>query len=183
MEKKNENRAAIVKMNFDRVIKEKNLKQKEVAQRMCCEPQTLSGHLKNPSISDETINRIAEAIGVDRSELLKSREENQRLLFNRERERYYCTTWRGRIVMMGSMVFLCYVVFMYQDTVVTLFGMLSMMLVIDNFGILDPFGNGKPHLIDKILRVFIRIMEATCLFLIIIYPIIVRLTKALAQNG
>ena len=181
--KKEENRSVIVKMNFDRLTKEKNLKQKEVAKRMCCEPQTLSGHLKNPNITDETKDRIAEAIGVDRSDLLMSEADNQRLTFTRERERYYRTTWRGRAVMFGSMFFLFYVVYMYQDALVALFGMLSMMLIIDNFGLLDPVGTRKPNIIDKILKILIRIMEATGGRFRIIYSLIVRWMQALAQNG
>ncbi len=174
MKKEKLDKAQILKMNFDRIIKEKNLKQKDVAARMICEPQTLAGHLKNPNVTDDTIERIAEALEVEPKELLLSKEENTMLAYMKGRDEFFLKTTRGKLILFGSFLGTAAILFLYRDGVITMFASLIELFVID---VLVLPNNGKLSIIEKVLKIIFRVGEALLFLAIILYGILNRLVN------
>lgn len=174
MKKEKLDKAQILKMNFDRIIKEKNLKQKDVAARMICEPQTLAGHLKNPNVTDETIERIAEALEVEPKELLLSKEENTMLAYMKGRDEFFLKTTRGKLILFGSFLGTAAILFLYRDGVITMFASLIELFVID---VLVLPNNGKLSIPEKVLKIIFRVGEALMFIVIILYGILNRLVN------
>ena len=161
-------------MNFDRIIKEKNLKQKDVAAKMICEPQTLAGHLKNPNVTDETIDRIAEALEVEPKELLLSKEENTMLAYMKGRDEFFLKTTRGKLILFGSFLGTAAILFLYRDGVITMFASLVELFIID---VLALPNNGKLSIIERVLKIIFRVGEALLFLVIILYGILNRLVN------
>ncbi len=172
MQKEKLDKAQVLKMNFDRIIKEKNLKQKDVAAIMHCEPQTLAGHLKNPNVTDETIDRIAEALEVAPRELRLSKEENTLLAYTKGRDEFFLKTTRGRLILIGSFVGTAAILFLYNNGIISLFATLIELLVVD---ILALPNNGKLSIPEKIFKIIFRVAEALLFLVIILYGILNRL--------
>ena len=174
MQKEKLDKAQVLKMNFDRIIKEKNLKQKDVAAIMHCEPQTLAGHLKNPNVTDETIDRIAEALEVEPKELLLSKEKNTMLAYTKGRDEFFLKTTRGRLILLGSFLGTAAILFLYNNGVITLFAALIELFIID---ILVLPNNGKLSIPEKVLKIIFRVGEALMFIVIILYGILNRLVN------
>lgn len=174
MKKEKLDKAQVLKMNFDRIIKEKELKQKDVAAKMHCEPQTLAGHLKSPNVTDETIDRIAEALEVDPKELLLSKEENTMLAYMKGRDEFFLKTTRGKLILFGSFLGTAAILFLYRDGVITMFASLIELFVID---VLVLPNNGKLSIIEKVLKIIFRVGEALLFLAIILYGILNRLVN------
>lgn len=174
MKKEKLDKAQILKMNFDRIIKEKNLKQKDVAARMICEPQTLAGHLKNPNVTDDTIERIAEALEVEPKELLLSKEENTMLAYMKGRDEFFLKTTRGKLILFGSFLGTAGILFLYKDGVITMFASLVELFIID---VLALPNNGKLSIPEKVLKIIFRVGEALMFIVIILYGILNRLVN------
>lgn len=174
MKKEKTDKAQILKMNFDRIIKEKNLKHKDVAAKMHCEPQTLSGHLKNPNVTDETIDRIAEALEVDPKELRLSKEANTMLAYTKERDEFFMKTTKGRLILFGSFIGTAAILFLYRNGVITMFAALIELFVID---ILVFPNNGKLSIPEKVIKYVFRVMEALLFLVIIIYGVLSRFVE------
>lgn len=169
-----ETKDQIVKRNFDRILGEKGMKHKDVAKKMNCEPQTLSSHLKNPKISDETLYRIAEALDVEPKDLLLSREENTLLAYTKGRDEFFLKTTRGRLILIGSFLGTAAILFLYNNGVISMFASLIELFIID---ILVLPNNGKLSIIEKVLKIIFRVGEALLFLLIILYGILNRLVK------
>lgn len=169
-----ETKDQIIKRNFDRILGEKGMKHKEVAKKMNCEPQTLSSHLKNPKISDETLSRIAEAMEVEPKELLLSKEENTMLAYMKGRDEFFLKTTRGKLILFGSFLGTAAILFLYKDGVITMFATLVELFIID---VLALPNNGKLSIIEKVLKIIFRVGEALLFIVIILYGILNRLVK------
>ena len=174
MKKEEFDKAQILKMNFDRIIKEKDLRQKDVAAKMHCEPQTLAGHLKNPNVTDETIDRIAEALEVEPKELLLSKEKNTMLAYTKGRDEFLLKTTRGRLILLGSFLGTAAILFLYNNGVISLFAALIELFIID---ILVLPNNGKLSIPEKVLKIIFRVGEALMFIVIILYGILNRLVN------
>ena len=174
MKKEEFDKARILKMNFDRIIKEKDLRQKDVAAKMHCEPQTLAGHLKNPNVTDETIDRIAEALEVEPKELLLSKEKNTMLAYTKGRDEFFLKTTRGRLILLGSFLGTAAILFLYNNGVISLFAALIELFIID---ILVLPNNGKLSIPEKVLKIIFRVGEALMFIVIILYGILNRLVN------
>ena len=174
MKKEEFDKAQILKMNFDRIIKEKDLRQKDVAAKMHCEPQTLAGHLKNPNVTDETIDRIAEALEVEPKELLLSKEKNTMLAYTKGRDEFFLKTTRGRLILLGSFLGTAAILFLYNNGVISLFAALIELFIID---ILVLPNNGKLSIPEKVLKIIFRVGEALMFIVIILYGILNRLVN------
>ena len=180
MKEKKQKRSAIVDMNLKRILKERQaageqISQNKVAERMGIQPQTLVGHLKSEKISDDTIDSIAKALGVDKSELLLSEDKNKWMAFTKHRENYYRTTLRGKLLLIGSVLYLGVVVLLYNNTIVSGFGSLLFVLMLEVFGFWDPIGDAKPNLLDVVFRWILRILAITMSTALVLYPIALRL--------
>lgn len=176
IKKQKKSKTEIVNMNYERILKEKGIKKKDVAEILCLTPQTLAGHLhdSHKDISEELVANIAQALEVKKEELYTSEDDIAVQDYKNMKYRYYFQTKQGVLIFFGSLAFLFYCVVMYQSNVCSMFAILAMLLCIDAFGMLDPLPGRKPKVMDRVLKWIIRGMDVLCIFVIMVYPLVFR---------
>lgn len=153
-------------INLERILSEKNMSKKELADRLHCTPQTISNYAKR-GVSEATASEIAEALEVSEKELYRTEAENEFYALKKINiERAIFATWKGKLYVALGFSFLCYILHFYDDTI-NLFATLIMLLFFEAVGAI-----GNEKLIDKIFRVGMRVTELLAIVVIMIQPFI-----------
>lgn len=153
-------------INLERILADKNMSKKELAEKLNCTPQTISNYSKR-GVPEAVAIEIAEVLGVSEKELYRTEAENEFYALKKINiERAILATWKGKLCVALGFAFLCYIMYFYGD-VINLFATLIMLLF---FEVVGAIGNEK--LIDKIFRVGMRITELLAIVVIMIQPFI-----------
>jgi DNA-binding Xre family transcriptional regulator len=168
-------KAEIVKMNTDRILNEKGLQYKDLADRMCVSKQTVCGYFKpkaGKDISDETVERIAEALEVKTKNLLYSEDKNKRMEYYKAKKEFYRTI-HGRIVLLLILGLIIYLCLMYQKPVIMVSGVLATLFLFDFSGKIRPDNSAdKESTQQKVSLYVFRATEVLILIVVLAFPII-----------
>lgn len=153
-------------INLERILADKNMSKKELAEKLNCTPQTISNYSKR-GVSEAVAIEIAEVLGVSEKELYRTEAENEFYALKKINiERAILATWKGKLCVALGFAFLCYIMYFYGD-IINLFATLIMLLFFEGVGAI-----GNEKLIDKIFRVGMRITELLAIVVIMIQPFI-----------
>lgn len=153
-------------INLERILADKNMSKKELAEKLHCTPQTISNYSKR-GVPETVALEIADALGVSEKELYRTEAENEFCSLKKINiERAILATWKGKLCVALGFAFLCYIMYFYGE-IINLFATLIMLLF---FEVVGAIGNEK--LIDKIFRKCMRAIELLAVVVIIIQPFI-----------
>lgn len=153
-------------INLERILADKGMSKKELAEKLHCTPQTISNYSKR-GVPETVALEIAEMLGVSEKELYRTEAENEFYALKKINiERAIFATWKGKLYVALGFAFLCYTMYFYGD-IISLFATLIMLLF---FEVVGAIGNEK--LIDKIFRKCMRAVELLAIVVILIQPFI-----------
>ncbi len=153
-------------INLERILDDKKMTKKELADKLHCTPQTISNYAKR-GVSEATASEIAEALEVSEKELYRTEAENEFYALKKINiERAVLATWKGKLYVALGFGFLCYIMFFYGE-IINLFATLIMLLF---FEVMGTIGNTKR--IDRIFKVAMRTVEIIAVVVIMIYPFV-----------
>lgn len=163
-ELKKEKKDKLFFINLERILDDKKMTKKELADKLHCTPQTISNYAKR-GVSEATASEIAEALEVSEKELYRTEAENEFYALKKINiERAVLATWKGKLYVALGFGFLCYIMFFYGE-IINLFATLIMLLF---FEVMGTIGNTKR--IDRIFKVAMRTVEIIAVVVIMIYP-------------
>lgn len=155
-------------INLERILDDKKMTKKELADKLHCTPQTISNYAKR-GVSEATASEIVEALEVSEKELYRTEAENEFYALKKINiERAVLATWKGKLYVALGFGFLCYIMFFYGE-IINLFATLIMLLF---FEVMGTIGNTKR--IDRIFKVAMRTVEIIAVVVIMIYPFVKR---------
>lgn len=153
-------------INLERILADKNMTKKELADLLHCTPQTISNYAKR-GVSEATASEIAEVLGVSEKELYRTEAENEFYALKKINiEKAILATGKGKLYVVLGFGFLVYIILFYGE-IINLFATLIMLLF---FEVTGAIGNEKP--IDKIFKVLMRCVELLAIVVIMVYPFI-----------
>ena len=153
-------------INLERILADKNMSKKELADKLHCTPQTISNYSKR-GVPENVALEIAEALGVSEKELYRTEAENEFYALKKINiEKAVLATWKGKLYVALGFGFLCYIMFFYGE-IINLFATLIMLLF---FEVMGTIGNTKR--IDRFFKVAMRVVEIIEVVVIMIYPFI-----------
>lgn len=89
-------------INLERILTEKNMSKKELADRLCCTPQTISNYI-NRGVSEKVVSEISKVLGVSEQDLYRTEAENEFYALKKiNLERAVFATAKGRICIFGG---------------------------------------------------------------------------------
>ena len=143
-------------------------------------PPAFHGYFKyddGKDISDETLERLAEALEVPKKELLKSEQENVRLEYRKAMYEYFLTK-RGALTLLSLAAFGGFISYVYKDGIVTLLVSLVVLLSLDYTGLIHTKSNGIIEVImDKISLFGFRALEGILMFTLVANAIMTYMGK------
>lgn len=153
-------------INLERILDDKKMTKKELADKLHCTPQTISNYAKR-GVSENTASEIAKALEVSEKELYRTEAENEFYALKKINiERAVLATWKGKLYVALGFGFLCYIMFFYGE-IINLFATLIMLLF---FEVMGTIGNTKR--IDRIFKGAMRTVEIMAVIVIMIYPFV-----------
>lgn len=152
-------------INLERILTEKNMSKKELADRLCCTPQTISNYI-NRGVSEKVVSEISKVLGVSEQDLYRTEAENEFYALKKiNLERAVFATAKGRICIFGGLIFLVYTMQIYGDSIISVFSALIFLLFFEVIGAVR-----SQKLIDRLFRVAMRSVELLSVVTIFIYP-------------
>ena len=102
-------------INLERILADKNMSKKELAEKLHCTPQTISNYSKR-GVPETVALEIADALGVSEKELYRTEAENEFYSLKKINiERAILATWKGKLCvalgfafLWGNYQFVCY---------------------------------------------------------------------------
>ncbi len=166
----------IVKMNMDRIRAEKGISREEIAKGMGISKKSLAWYFtpsNEKGISEQKLELMAEALGVNTKELLYSEARNVRYKYHKAKKEFYDTR-TGKTVALGIILSVIYLFFFYHDIpVVSQVCILAILFMADFAGIVRPLEEiDNCRIYHKIGFYAFRVLEILIACGIIIYPLI-----------
>ena len=161
---KKEDKQKLFVINLERILADKGMLKKDLADKLHCTPQTITNYCKR-GVSEQQVAEIAAALDVSEKELYRTEAENEFYALKKiDLQKALLATRKGRLILLAGFSFLAFIMQFYGG-IVSLFAALIMLLFFEVVGAVS--GN---KLIDRIFRVAMRIVEGLAVFCILIYP-------------
>lgn len=159
-----EDKQKLFVINLERILAEKGMKKRDLADKLHCTPQTITNYCKR-GVSEQQVAEIAKVLEISEKELYRTEAENEFYALKKiDLQKAILATHKGRMCMLAGFSFLVFIMKFYGG-IESLFATLIMLLF---FEVVDAVDSNK--LIDRIFRVAMRIVEGLAVFCILIYP-------------
>lgn len=159
-----EDRQKLFVINLERILAEKGMKKRNLADKLHCTPQTITNYCKR-GVSEQQVAEIAKVLEISEKELYRTEAENEFYALKKiDLQKAILATHKGRMCMLAGFSFLVFIMKFYGG-IESLFATLIMLLFFEVVGAVD-----SNKLIDRIFRVAMRIVEGLAVFCILIYP-------------
>ena len=159
-----EDKQKLFVINLERILAEKGMKKKDLADKLHCTPQTITNYCKR-GVSEQQVAEIAKVLEISEKELYRTEAENEFYALKKiDLQKAILATHKGRMCMLAGFSFLVFIMKFYGG-IESLFATLIMLLFFEVIGAVN-----SNKLIDRIFRVAMRIVEGLAVFCILIYP-------------
>lgn len=159
-----EDKQKLFVINLERILAEKGMKKRDLADKLHCTPQTITNYCKR-GVSEQQVAEIAKVLEIPEKELYRTEAENEFYALKKiDLQKAILATHKGRMCMLAGFSFLVFIMKFYGG-IESLFATLIMLLFFEVVGAVD-----SNKLIDRIFRVAMRIVEGLAVFCILIYP-------------
>lgn len=159
-----EDKQKLFVINLERILEEKGMKKRDLADKLHCTPQTITNYCKR-GVSEQQVAEIAKVLEISEKELYRTEAENEFYALKKiDLQKAILATHKGRMCMLAGFSFLVFIMKFYGG-IESLFATLIMLLFFEVVGAVD-----SNKLIDRIFRVAMRIVEGLAVFCILIYP-------------
>lgn len=159
-----EDKQKLFVINLERILAEKGMKKRDLADKLHCTPQTITNYCKR-GVSEQQVAEIAKVLEISEKELYRTEAENEFYALKKiDLQKAILATHKGRMCMLAGFSFLVFIMKFYGG-IESLFATLIMLLFFEVVGAVD-----SNKLIDRIFRVAMRIVEGFAVFCILIYP-------------
>lgn len=159
-----EDKQKLFVINLERILSEKGMKKRDLADKLHCTPQTITNYCKR-GVSEQQVAEIAKVLEISEKELYRTEAENEFYALKKiDLQKAILATHKGRMCMLAGFSFLVFIMKFYGG-IESLFATLIMLLFFEVVGAVD-----SNKLIDRIFRVAMRIVEGLAVFCILIYP-------------
>lgn len=159
-----EDKQRLFVINLERILAEKGMKKRDLADKLHCTPQTITNYCKR-GVSEQQVAEIAKVLEISEKELYRTEAENEFYALKKiDLQKAILATHKGRMCMLAGFSFLVFIMKFYGG-IESLFATLIMLLFFEVVGAVD-----SNKLIDRIFRVAMRIVEGLAVFCILIYP-------------
>lgn len=161
---KKEDKQKLFVINLERILADKGMMKKDLADKLHCTPQTITNYCKR-GVSEQQVAEIAKVLEISEKELYRTEAENEFYALNKiDLQKAILATHKGRMCMLVGFSFLVFIMKFY-DGIESLFATLIMLLFFEVVGAVN-----SNKLIDRIFRVAMRTVEGLAVFCILIYP-------------
>ncbi|MGN0154530.1 MAG: helix-turn-helix domain-containing protein [Lachnospiraceae bacterium] len=159
-----EDKQKLFVINLERILAEKGMKKRDLADKLHCTPQTITNYCKR-GVSEQQVAEIAKVLEISEKELYRTEAENEFYALKKiDLQKAILATHKGRMCMLAGFSFLVFIMKFYGG-IESLFATLIMLLFFEVVGAVN-----SNKLIDRIFRVAMRIVEGLAVFCILIYP-------------
>lgn len=159
-----EDKQKLFVINLERILAEKGMKKRDLADKLHCTPQTITNYCKR-GVSEQQVAQIAKVLEISEKELYRTEAENEFYALKKiDLQKAILATHKGRMCMLAGFSFLVFIMKFYGG-IESLFATLIMLLFFEVVGAVN-----SNKLIDRIFRVAMRIVEGLAVFCILIYP-------------
>lgn len=159
-----EDKQKLFVINLERILAEKGMKKRDLANKLHCTPQTITNYCKR-GVSEQQVAEIAKVLEISEKELYRTEAENEFYALKKiDLQKAILATHKGRMCMLAGFSFLVFIMKFYGG-IESLFATLIMLLFFEVIGAVN-----SNKLIDRIFRVAMRIVEGLAVFCILIYP-------------
>lgn len=159
-----EDKQKLFVINLERILAEKGMKKRDLADKLHCTPQTITNYCKR-GVSEQQVAEIAKVLEISEKELYRTEAENEFYALKKiDLQKAILATHKGRMCMLAGFSFLVFIMKFYGG-IESLFATLIMLLFFEVIGAVN-----SNKLIDRIFRVAMRIVEGLAVFCILIYP-------------
>ena len=161
---KKEDKQKLFVINLERILADKGMMKKDLADKLHCTPQTITNYCKR-GVSEQQVAEIAKALEISANEPYSTDAETEIYPPTKNNiQKTILATHKGRMCMLAGFSFLVFIMKFYGG-IESLFATLIMLLFFEVVGAVD-----SNKLIDRIFRVAMRIVEGLAVFCILIYP-------------